>query len=129
TRSDQALFPIVQGGMFEDLRRECAAALVELDMPGYALGGFSVGEPKDVAHPALEAATSALPAARPRYLMGVGTPRDFVDAVALGVDMMDCVLPTRNARHAVALTWNGSVRLRNARHANDAAPLDDRCRC
>src|SRR4029077_17150864 len=89
TRADQALFPIVQGGVFEDLRRECAAALVELDMPGYALGGFSVGEPRDVAGPALAAACAALPSDRPRYLMGVGTPRDFLDAVAAGVDMMD----------------------------------------
>jgi queuine tRNA-ribosyltransferase len=129
TRADQALFPIVQGGVFADLRRECAAALVELDMPGYALGGFSVGEPKDVSGPALEAAVAALPADKPRYLMGVGTPGDFLDAVACGVDMMDCVLPTRNARHALALTWHGAVRLRNARHAADAAPLDDACRC
>jgi queuine tRNA-ribosyltransferase len=128
TRADQALFPIVQGGVFADLRRECAAALVELDMPGYALGGFSVGEPKDVAAESLAAAAQALPVDRPRYLMGVGDPSDFLDAVAVGVDMMDCVLPTRNARHALALTWNGTLRLRNAKHARDEAPLDAQCR-
>ncbi len=129
TRADQALFPIVQGGVFPDLRRDCAARLVELDMPGYALGGFSVGEPKDVAAEALAATADALPANRPRYLMGVGTPTDFLDAVAVGVDMMDCVLPTRNARHAVALTRDGPLRLRNAKHARDDAPLDASCRC
>jgi queuine tRNA-ribosyltransferase len=128
-RPDQALFPIVQGGVFADLRQECAAALVELDMPGYALGGFSVGEPGDVSRPALEATCGALPAGKPRYLMGVGDPTDFLDAVAAGVDMMDCVLPTRNARHAVALTWNGAMRLKNAKHAQDTAPLDPECRC
>jgi len=129
TRADQALFPIVQGGVHADLRRECAAALVELDMPGYALGGFSVGEPKDVAAEALAASADALPKDRPRYLMGVGDPADFLDAVAVGVDMMDCVLPTRNARHAVALTRDGPLRLRNAKHATDVAPLDASCRC
>jgi queuine tRNA-ribosyltransferase len=129
TRADQALFPIVQGGVHADLRRECAAALAELDMPGYALGGFSVGEPKDVSAPALAAGAAALPADRPRYLMGVGTPSDFLDAVAVGIDMMDCVLPTRNARHAVALTWSGPLRLRNARHVRDDSPLDGACRC
>jgi queuine tRNA-ribosyltransferase len=129
TRADQALFPIVQGGVHADLRRECAAALTELDMPGYALGGFSVGEPKDVAAEALAAAAAALPPSRPRYLMGVGDPTDFLDAVAVGVDMMDCVLPTRNARHALALTRNGTLRLRNAKHARDESPLDADCRC
>jgi len=129
TRADQALFPIVQGGMHADLRLECAQALVELGMPGHALGGFSVGEPREVAAPVLAAAAAALPADRPRYLMGVGTPRDFLDAVAAGVDMMDCVLPTRNARHALALTWRGPLRLRNARHATDPAPLDPDCPC
>jgi queuine tRNA-ribosyltransferase len=128
-REDQALFPIVQGGVYADLRRECAQALVELDMPGYALGGFSVGEPKETSAPALEAGADALPADRPRYLMGVGTPLDFLDAVAFGVDMMDCVLPTRNARHAVALTWDGPLRLRNARHAQDTGPVDSNCAC
>jgi queuine tRNA-ribosyltransferase len=129
TRTDQALFPIVQGGVYTDLRRECAAALVELGMPGYALGGFSVGEPKDIAGPALAESAAALPADKPRYLMGVGTPADFLDAVAVGVDMMDCVLPTRNARHAVALTWSGALRLRNAKHVRDESPLDPGCGC
>ena len=128
-RTDQALFPIVQGGVYTDLRRECAAALVDLGMPGYALGGFSVGEPKDIAGPALAESAAALPADKPRYLMGVGTPTDFLDAVAVGVDMMDCVLPTRNARHAVALTWSGPLRLRNAKHVRDESPLDPGCGC
>jgi len=128
-RTDQALFPIVQGGVYGDLRRECAAALVELDMPGYALGGFSVGEPKDIAGPALAESAAALPVQKPRYLMGVGTPADFLDAIAVGVDMMDCVLPTRNARHAVALTWSGPLRLRNAKHVRDESPLDPGCGC
>jgi queuine tRNA-ribosyltransferase len=129
TRSDQALFGIVQGGVHEDLRRECAQALVGLDLPGYALGGFSVGEPKDLAAAVLAATAAVLPEAKPRYLMGVGTPHDFLDAVAAGIDMMDCVLPTRNARHAVALTRSGSLRLRNARHAADRSPLDAHCGC
>ncbi len=129
TRGDQALFPIVQGGVHADLRVACADALVELDMPGYACGGFSVGEPRDEAAAALAATLERLPPDRPRYLMGVGTPRDFLDAVALGVDMMDCVLPTRVARHSMALTRDGPVRLRNAKHARDPAPLDPSCRC
>jgi queuine tRNA-ribosyltransferase len=129
TRADQALFPIVQGGVHADLRRECAEALAELGMPGHALGGFSVGEPKDAAAEALAASAAALPAEKPRYLMGVGSPADFLDAVAVGVDMMDCVLPTRNARHAVALTSAGPVRLRNAAHARDDSPLDPACGC
>ena len=129
TREDQALFPIVQGGMFADLRTACAAELAELGQPGYALGGFSVGEPKDVSGPVLVASAAALPADKPRYLMGVGTPQDFLDAVAAGIEMMDCVLPTRNARHAVALTRDGPLRLRNAKHARDAAPLDASCAC
>lgn len=129
TRADQALFPIVQGGVYEDLRVSCAQALVELDAPGYASGGFSVGEPSEQTWHVLAATNAHLPADRPRYLMGVGTPRDFLDAVAVGVDMMDCVLPTRNARHKHALTRHGSLRLRNLKHARDPRPLDEECAC
>ncbi|MCE9637870.1 MAG: tRNA guanosine(34) transglycosylase Tgt [Planctomycetes bacterium] len=129
TRADQALFPIVQGGIHEDLRRSCAEALVELDAPGYACGGFLVGEPKETAWAVLRAANACLPRTKPRYVMGVGTPDDFLDAVAAGADMMDCVLPSRNARHSQALTRDGVVRLRNAKHALDDSPLDPNCRC
>jgi queuine tRNA-ribosyltransferase len=128
-REDQALFPIVQGGVHVDLRIQCAQALVELEAPGYATGGFLVGEPKEQAWEVLRAANGALPRAKPRYVMGVGTPEDFLDAVAQGSDMMDCVLPTRNARHHCALTRNGVVRLKNSRHARDTSPLDPECRC
>ncbi len=129
TRADVALFPIVQGGVHEDLRVACAQALVELDAPGYAAGGFRIGEPDDATWGALRATNAALPADRPRYMMGIGTPQDFLAAVAEGVDMTDCVLPTRNARHLQALTRTGPLRLRNARHARDPAPLDAACRC
>jgi len=129
TRDDQALFPIVQGGIHADLRVECAQALTELDAPGYAAGGFSVGEPSDETWDVLRATTGALPTDRPRYLMGVGTPEDFLAAVACGIDMMDCVLPTRNARHKHAHTRNGTLRMRNLKHARDPRPLDENCPC
>ncbi len=129
TRDDQALFPIVQGGVHEDLRVECAQALVELDAPGYASGGFSVGEPSETTWQVLAATNEVLPAERPRYVMGVGTPQDFLAAVATGVDMMDCVLPTRNARHKYAHTRRGTLRMRNLEHARDPRPLDERCGC
>lgn len=128
-RDDQALFPIVQGGVYPEIRRECAAALVELDMPGYASGGLSVGERPDEAQACLVATHEVLPEDRPRYLMGVGTPRDFLDAVAVGVDMVDCVLPTRNARHNTALTRTGRVNMRNKKHERDERPLDRACTC
>jgi len=129
TRGDQALFPIVQGGVHADLRVACAEALVELDAPGYACGGFSVGEPSDETWEVLSATHVVLPPDRPRYLMGVGTPEDFLSAVAVGTDMMDCVLPTRNARHKQALTRRGTLRLRNLKHARDPRPLDEGCAC
>ena len=124
-----ALFGIVQGGMYEDLRDESLAALVSLDFAGYAVGGVSVGEPKEdmarlVAHTA-----PRLPAGRPRYLMGVGTPEDIVDAVANGFDMFDCVLPTRNARNGWLFTRFGDVKIKNARHRLDTRPLDETCGC
>ena len=124
-----ALFGIVQGGVFPDLRRECARRLVGMDFDGYALGGFSVGEPVEQRPPALEAAVAELPAAKPRYLMGVGTPEDILEAVARGVDLFDCVLPTRNARKATVFTWNGKMILKNRAYAEDPRPIDPDCGC
>jgi len=127
--SPQALFGIQQGGVHADLRRRSAEMLVALDLPGYAVGGLSVGEGHDAACRVLDDVDALLPADRPRYLMGVGEPRDILAAVARGVDMFDCVLPTRNARNAQAFTRGGRVRLRNARWAGDDRPLDDSCPC
>jgi queuine tRNA-ribosyltransferase len=128
-RADQALFAIVQGGTHVELRAECAAALTALDFPGYALGGFSVGETPAQMVAALEPAAALLPADRPRYLMGVGRPQDLLAAVARGIDMFDCVLPTRNGRNAMAFTRDGPLRLRNACHRRDSAPLESGCPC
>jgi len=128
-RGDQALFAIVQGGTELDLRGKCAAALIELDFPGYALGGFSVGETAAQMVTALGPCVAFLPFEKPRYLMGVGRPQDIVAAVACGVDMFDCVLPTRNGRNASAFTMDGSVRLRNAQYKRDPAPLESDCMC
>jgi queuine tRNA-ribosyltransferase len=127
--SAQALFGIQQGGVFEDLRSRSAEALVELDLPGYAIGGLSVGEGHDAMALALDATDSQFPRGRPRYLMGVGEPRDILAAVQRGIDMFDCVLPTRNARNAFAFTWGGRLRLRNAQWTADPAPLDENCTC
>ena len=129
TRPDQALFGIVQGGTHADLRRECAEALVALDFPGYAVGGVSVGESREEFLLALEATTPSLPTHKPRYLMGVGRPEDLLMAVARGIDMFDCVLPTRNGRNATCLSSQGPVRLRNARYRLDPKPIDESCRC
>jgi queuine tRNA-ribosyltransferase len=128
-RPDQALFAIVQGGTDLTLRKECAAALVGLDFPGYALGGFSVGETAELMVATLEPSTALLPEHKPRYLMGVGRPEDILAAVACGVDMFDCVLPTRNGRNASAFTDEGSLRLRNARFKRDPGPLESGCPC
>jgi queuine tRNA-ribosyltransferase len=128
-RPDQALFAIVQGGLELALRAECARALVGLDFPGYALGGFSVGETAEQMVHALEPAAAQLPADRPRYLMGVGRPQDLLAGVAAGIDLFDCVLPTRNGRNACAFTANGLLRMRNARHKRDPAPLESTCGC
>ena len=125
----QALFGIVQGGVEHDLRRRSAERLVDMDFPGYAVGGLAVGEGHDVMLRTLEATLPFLPTSKPRYLMGVGTPEDLIEAVARGVDMFDCVLPTRNGRHGLAFTWNGRVNLRNAKHAEDTAPLDPESTC
>ncbi len=124
-----ALFGIVQGGMFENLREASAAALAELDLPGYAVGGVSVGEPKDDMRRIMAHTPRLLPAHKPRYLMGVGTPEDLVEGVANGVDMFDCVMPTRNARNGHMFTRFGDLKIRNARHKSDPRPLDPTCGC
>ena len=124
-----ALFGIVQGGMFENLRQESVDALVALDLPGYAIGGVSVGEPKDEMLRIMAHTPHRLPANKPRYLMGVGTPEDLVEGVACGVDMFDCVMPTRNARNGHLFTRFGDLRIRNARHKTDARTIDETCSC
>jgi queuine tRNA-ribosyltransferase len=124
-----ALFGIVQGGMFEALREESLHALVELDLPGYAVGGVSVGEPKEEMQRIVAHTPHRLPAHKPRYLMGVGTPEDLVDGVAGGVDMFDCVMPTRNARNGHLFTRFGDLRIRNARYKTDEGPIDETCGC
>jgi queuine tRNA-ribosyltransferase len=129
TRSDQALFGIVQGGAFEDLRRESAAFLVNLDFPGYAIGGLSVGESKEQMYRMLDVTVPLLPYDKPRYLMGVGAPEDILEAVARGVDLFDCVLPTRLGRNGAALTSQGRLNLRNAQYSADPAPLEEGCEC
>ncbi|WP_088278782.1 tRNA guanosine(34) transglycosylase Tgt [Ideonella sp. A 288] len=124
-----ALFGIVQGGMFESLRDESLQALVEMDLPGYAVGGVSVGEPKEDMRRIMAHTPHRLPAHKPRYLMGVGTPEDLVEGVACGVDMFDCVMPTRNARNGHLFTRYGDLRIRNARHKTDPRPIDETCGC
>ena len=124
-----ALFGIVQGGMFEALRAESAAALAGMDFPGYAIGGVSVGEPKEDMLRIMAHTPHRLPAHKPRYLMGVGTPEDLVEGVACGVDMFDCVMPTRNARNGHLFTRFGDLRLRNARYKTDERPVDPTCSC
>ena len=124
-----ALFGIVQGGMFEHLRQESVQALVELDLPGYAVGGVSVGEPKEEMLRIMAHTPHRLPAHKPRYLMGVGTPEDLVEGVAQGVDMFDCVMPTRNARNGHLFTRFGDLKIRNARHRQDERPIDETCSC
>jgi queuine tRNA-ribosyltransferase len=128
-QNPNALFGIVQGGMFEHLREESLASLVELDLPGYAVGGVSVGEPKEQMQRIMAHTPHRLPAHKPRYLMGVGTPEDLVEGVACGVDMFDCVMPTRNARNGHLFTRFGDLKIRNARHKADERPIDESCRC
>jgi queuine tRNA-ribosyltransferase len=125
----QALFGIVQGGMHPELRRESARRTVEIGFPGYAIGGLSVGEPRAQTWEIVSETIPLLPAGSPRYVMGVGTPEEIVEYVRLGVDMMDCVLPTRAARHGLLFTSEGKVNIKNARYARDEGPLDPRCRC
>lgn len=128
-RSDQALFGIVQGGVFPDLRQQSAEFIAALDFPGYAIGGLSVGETKSEMHAMIETVNAILPADRPRYLMGVGAPEDLVNGVLRGIDMFDCVLPTRLARHNAALTPQGRLNLMNAAFARDPQPIDPDCAC
>jgi len=125
----QALFGIVQGGMYPELRRESAERTVEIDLPGYAIGGLSVGEPRNVTYEIVDAAIPYLPENKPRYLMGVGTPEEIVHYVAQGVDMMDCVLPTRAARHGLLFTSEGKLTIKNAQFARDEGPIDPQCGC
>lgn len=124
-----ALFGIVQGGMYEDLRRVSAEGLVNIGFDGYAIGGLSVGEPMDERNRVLEATTPLLPDDKPRYLMGVGTPEDIVESVRRGVDMFDCVIPTRNARTGFLYTSTGILKIRNSQYQNDTRPVDETCDC
>ena len=128
-QNPNALFGIVQGGMFEHLREQSLNELVEMNFPGYAIGGVSVGEPKDEMLRIMAHTPHRQPADKPRYLMGVGTPEDLVEGVAQGVDMFDCVMPTRNARNGTLFTRFGDLKIRNARHKVDPQPLDDTCTC
>lgn len=129
TRPDQALFGIVQGGIFPELRQASAAFLTALDFPGYAIGGLAVGETKAEMYATLDVTCPALPADKPRYLMGVGAPEDLIEAVYRGIDMFDCVLPTRIARNAALLTPDGRINLRNAQYAEDTRPVQEDCAC
>ena len=129
SRSDRALFGIVQGGIFADLRRQSAQFLSGLDFPGYAIGGLSVGESKEEMLATLDITTPLLPLDKPRYLMGVGAPEDLLEGVARGVDMFDCVLPTRLARNGALFTRSGRINIRNAQYERDAAPIEAGCQC
>ncbi len=128
-REPQALFGIVQGSIYPELRQQSAQHLVEFDLPGYALGGLAVGEPRSEMLTVVEQTLPHLPQHKPRYMMGVGLPQDLVDCVERGVDMFDCVIPTRNARNSTLFTSTGRVRMRNAAHADDARPVDENCTC
>jgi queuine tRNA-ribosyltransferase len=128
-RSDQALFGIVQGGLDPELRIACAEALARLEFPGYAVGGLSVGEPPAEMYAVLDVTVPALPQDRPRYLMGVGTPVDLLEAIYRGIDLFDCVMPTRNGRNAMAFTDRGGLKLRNLSLADDRRPIEENCPC
>jgi len=129
TRDDQLLFGIVQGGVFVDLRKACAEALQEINFPGYAVGSLSVGEPKEETFRVIAETVPGLPEEKPRYLMGMGTPQDLVEAIAHGVDLFDCVLPTRNARNGMLYTSSGNIQIKNQRYTKDENPVDPRCSC
>ena len=129
TNAGQAQFGIIQGGLFQDLRDESTDATVALDFDGYAIGGLSVGEPIEQMYDVAEATARRLPADRPRYLMGAGTPEDLIECVARGIDMFDCVLPTRNARNGQLFTSEGRINIKNAAYAEDERPLDAACGC
>ncbi|MBD8015795.1 tRNA guanosine(34) transglycosylase Tgt [Microbacterium sp. APC 3898] len=128
-KADQGLFGIIQGGEYEDLRKQSAQDLVSLDFPGYAIGGLSVGEPKDVMNRALEFTTPLMPANKPRYLMGVGSPDSLIDGAIRGIDMFDCVLPTRIARNGTLMTSTGRLNIKNAAFKRDFGPIDEKCDC
>jgi queuine tRNA-ribosyltransferase len=128
-RDDQALFGIVQGGIFPDLREQSAIAISELDTPGIAIGGLSVGETKEEMNTVLDQLNPILPKDRPRYLMGVGSPEDLINGILRGIDFFDCVLPTRLARHKAAMTMTGRLNLQNTMHRNDPRPIDEGCGC
>ena len=125
----QWLFGIGQGGIYPDLRDECIDRLMDLDFPGYAMGGLSVGEPKPLMYETVARSSERLPENRPRYLMGVGTPLDLVECIALGVDMFDCVMPTRNGRNGWLFTRSGHIVIKNSKYARDPAPVEPACRC
>ncbi len=127
--SSQMLFPIVQGAFYDDLRRESASVISSFDAPGYAIGGVSVGEPPEVKNHFVELTAPLLPESKPRYLMGVGTPEDLLDGIKRGVDMFDCVLPTRNARHGSFFTWQGKKNIKNKEFYDDNRPLVEGCNC
>jgi queuine tRNA-ribosyltransferase len=129
TDGSQSLFGIVQGGMYPDLRRECAEQLVAMDFPGHAIGGLSVGEPRAATREMIESTLPLLPADKPRYVMGVGYPEEIVEYASMGVDMMDCTIPTRAARHGLLFTSGGRLNIRNRRFAEDTGPLDPECGC
>lgn len=129
TRPDQALFGIVQGAFYKDLRVECAREMAKLDLPGFGIGGLSVGEPKEIMYEMLDAINPVMPANKPRYLMGVGSPDCLIEGVLRGVDMFDCVLATRVARNGTAFTRSGRLVVRNAQYAHDFSPLDPECDC
>ena len=125
----QSLFGIMQGGMYKDLRKQSAEEIVELDLPGYAIGGLSVGEPKEIMYEVMDDCVDYLPADKPRYLVGVGSPDCLFEGVERGIDMFDCVLPTRIARHGMAMTSQGRVNIKNAKYERDFTPLDPNCDC
>jgi queuine tRNA-ribosyltransferase len=127
--ADQTLFAIVQGGTYPAIRENSARALVELEFDGYAIGGLSVGEPQEMMYSMTEICTEILPAEKPRYLMGVGTPENILESIDRGVDLFDCVLPTRNGRNAVFFTREGKLNIKNASFADDFSPVDDACNC
>ncbi len=129
TREDQALFGIIQGGMYRDLRKESALELIDLDFPGYGIGGLSVGEPKEIMYEVLDDLIPVMPKDKPRYLMGVGSPDCLVEGVLRGVDMFDCVWPTRLARHGMVITRRGNMAIRNLPFARDFSPIEEDCTC
>ncbi len=129
SREDQLMFGIVQGGIYVDLRKTCARVLTEIDFPGYAIGSLSVGEPKEETLRVISETVPELPDNKPRYLMGMGTPSDLVEAISHGVDLFDCVLPTRNARNGMLYTGSGSIQIKNQKFRNDKGPVDPECSC